>query len=141
MNWIIGSILIAFLYSISAINQKVSVKRLQPSQSFLALLIVQFIITFIYLSFYYRDTKNTFKITRQKEWIVLFFSVLFSIFIPNRIFLSLLKGEEVHKVATLSYIAPIFILIFSFFFLKEHITSLGFTGIILITVGSILLCL
>jgi drug/metabolite transporter (DMT)-like permease len=77
--------------------------------------------------------------TNEYTWI--FIATLFGGFIGNLLYYYILKKGEAAVLTALMYTAPVVTLIAAYFILKDKITPLAITGILLIVTGVVCICL
>jgi drug/metabolite transporter (DMT)-like permease len=76
--------------------------------------------------------------TNEYAWI--FIATLFGGFIGNLLYYYILKKGEAAVLTALMYTAPVVTLIAAYFILKDKITPLAITGILLIVTGVVCIC-
>ena len=79
------------------------------------------------------------KITNN-EYLWIFIATLFGGFICNLLYYYILKKGEAAILTALMYTAPVVTLIAAYFVLKDKITPLAITGILLIVTGVVCIC-
>lgn len=66
---------------------------------------------------------------------------ILSVLIPNLLFYRVLKNNSAHIVVALSYTVPAFVVLLGIAFLKERPTAGAAAGVLLVTLGTILIAL
>jgi drug/metabolite transporter (DMT)-like permease len=135
------ALFISFLWGIIPIIYKVVLERLNNvtvmliNGVFYCILLVSL---FLYNKKIIMNDLN--KITTN-EYLWIFIATLFGGFIGNLLYYYVLKKGEAAVLTALMYTAPIITLIAAYFILKDKITPLAITGILLIVTGVVCICL
>jgi transporter family protein len=135
------ALLISFFWGIIPIIYKVVLKRLNN----ITVMLLNGLFYFILLVFLFLYNKNVVmddlnKIT-PTEYAWVFIATLFGGLIGNLLYYYILKKGEAAILTALMYTAPVVTLIAAYFILKDKITPLAITGILLIVAGVICICL
>jgi drug/metabolite transporter (DMT)-like permease len=135
------ALLISFFWGIIPIIYKIVLKRLNNITVMLLNGLFYFILLvflFLYNKTVVMDDLN--KIT-STEYVWIFIATLFGGLIGNLLYYYILKKGEAAILTALMYTAPVVTLIAAYFILKDKITPLAITGILLIVAGVICICL
>ena len=135
------ALFISFLWGIIPIIYKVVLKRLNNVTVMLingAFYFILLLFLFLYNKKVVMDDLN--KITNN-EYLWIFIATLFGGFIGNLLYYYILKKGEAAVLTALMYTAPVVTLIAAYFILKDKITPLSITGILLIVAGVVCICL
>ncbi len=132
-------VFMAFLYGASIILQKMTLNKIKQSTLLIVIGCLIGIATVIY-GIYNKDSMILdLKQNGDKE--LLYIIILFSLtmLIPGALYFYLLSKHTPGKIAALTSITPLFVLILSYYFFKEKITMFNLIGVILIICGVALL--
>jgi len=136
-NYIVLALLISFLWGIQPVIYKHLLTIINP----FTLMVLNGSLNFICLGllylYYNKEINTDFKKLSIKDYGLIFFIVIITVFLTNIIFYSILQNNDTSIITALVYSAPIFTLIMAYFILKERINIFGILGIILIILGVI----
>lgn len=136
--WIIFSLLSALFSALMTILIKMGLKGINPILSLtLRSVVVCFLLLIsIIINGSYKEIKTLNKNTIM--WIVITAVVTFLTWI---FYYLALNKQDANKVASIDKVSLIIVILLSILVLKEKIKGIGLIGIILILIGSILVCL
>jgi drug/metabolite transporter (DMT)-like permease len=135
--YILLALLISFLWGIQPIIFKHLLSNISP----ITLMILNGSINLLCLGllylYYSNEINKDIKKLIIKDYILIIFSVITTVFLTNLIFYSILQKNETSIITALVYSAPFFTLIIAYLILKERINNYGILGILLIILGVI----
>ena len=141
LELILLCILLAFLYSLTPIFQKMALKKIDQKTVIIITGVFFGIFATIY-GYYHRDVlMNDINNNFDNELGFIVFMILLSSSLPIYLFYYLLSKHLPAKIAALTSITPMFVLIISYYVFKEKINFYNVIGIFLIIVGVGLLAL
>lgn len=139
MRELIGlSIIIAFFWSLSAILTKHLSLNLPAPILMFASSVLYASVTATYAWFAVRKNRklhwDDVRWTR-KSVIAIVLLVVFGTFLPNILFLRLIKNHDASIVTALTYVSPIFTVVLGYLLFRERVSKWSIGGILLIVVG------
>jgi drug/metabolite transporter (DMT)-like permease len=75
----------------------------------------------------------------SREYAIAAAMILFTIFIPSIVFVTILSKNESFMVSTLAYTSPLFTAMLAYYFLHEQLTYQSIAGIMLVVSGIVVL--
>jgi uncharacterized membrane protein len=135
------ALLVSFFWGIIPIIYKVLLKRLN-NVTVMAITTVFYTILLLILVFYNRNIviNDLNKITNH-EYLWIFITTLFGVFLANYLYYYILKKGEVAILTALMYTCPIITLLGAYFLLNDKISQRAMIGILLIVSGVFCICL
>lgn len=136
--WIIFSLLSALFSALMTILIKISLKGINPilSLTIRSIIVCFLLMVSIMINGSYKEIKTLNK--QNIIWIVITAIITFLTWI---FYYLALNQQAANKVASIDKISLVIVILLSFLILKEKIKGLGLIGIMLILIGSILVCL
>ena len=129
---------IALAWGASPIIHKYVLRSADPLTVMILSGIIYTICVIVFVIFNWkRFYKSVHTLTRTSKKSIMWLAVTAIIcgFIPNIVYFYILNKNDSYIVSALIYASPIFTLILAYYVLKEKITPIGFTGVILIMLG------
>lgn len=136
--WIIFSLLSALFSALMTILIKISLKGINPilSLTIRSIIVCFLLMASIMINGSYKEIKTLNK--QNIIWIVITSIITFLTWI---FYYLALNQQAANKVASIDKISLVIVILLSFLILKEKIKGIGLIGIMLILIGSILVCL
>lgn len=137
---LLGAIVIAFLWGVNPFGTKIVLRDL-PYELVLIISGLCYFSCIIALCVIKRERiQASVSKLRMKHVAILLASSILTAFIPNLIFVKLLKHNPTYIITALSYIAPVFTLIIAALFLHEKVTWQAIVGVVFIVFGAGIIC-
>jgi len=131
------SVFVALLWAIGGIFQKQALSVISPTTLMVLGCVVYTPLVLAYGLYHHkRVAYESKKLTPYLIGVVVLF-VSISMFYSIVLYYNLLQKHEVHKVTAITFISPVFTLLFAFLLLGERITLRSVVGVLLIVVGVI----
>lgn len=138
MNIVIGSLIVAFLWSVGSISQKYILGTLTPTTTLVVTGILYGITMLVYFLFHKKTVLKDIQKIDFKVASVFTVFIILGIVASQLIFYSLAKEHDIYKVTALTFVSPIFTLLLATMLLGEKPTPLHILGILFVVVGVIL---
>ena len=131
------ALFIAFLWGIQPVIHKYLLKKINSITIMVISTTVYLLAILFKVSFSQTYTLfiNDIRKLSPIDYLIIITTALFTVFLANMIYYSILKDNETSIVVSLMYSAPIFTLLLSYLFLNERLEPIGIIGIILIFLG------
>jgi uncharacterized membrane protein len=139
INVIVFALLTAFLWGLSPVIYKHVLNDIHPNSLIVISSLFYFVSCLIFV-WWNRSTlmANQNKIKRRHV-LLIGIATVFTAFIPTILYFHALQKHDSHMISALIYSCPVFTLILAVIFLKEQVTMIGLTGIVLIASGVVCL--
>lgn len=134
-EYILLSLLVAFLWGISPIFQKHFLKKFDKGSLMLFFSLTYAFIVAAYSLFNKKTIIKDIQMLSNNDIYMVIIYVFFTIFMTNFLILHVLKMHDAYIVAAFEGTAPLFTLLVVYLFFNENITRLGALGVILIVLG------
>jgi drug/metabolite transporter (DMT)-like permease len=134
------SFMIAIMYAISAITEKLALEVFTEHYLFIATGLLYGTVAMIYLCFYYKEFGKAIRIPSLWHHSLVVMSILLASVIPMYLWLYVLRRhDKVHIWTAVTYSAPMLTLLFAYLFLDDNITRWNIVGVFLVVIGLMLL--
>lgn len=135
--YVLLALCIAFLWGIQPVIHKHLLKKINSITIMLISTTIYLLAILIKVSFSqtYSLFMNDIKKLSINDYLMISMTSLFTVFLANIIYYSILKDNDTSIVVSLIYSAPIFTLFLSYLFLNERLEPIGIIGIFLVFLG------
>jgi transporter family protein len=131
------AIFVAFLWSLSVLAQKHTLKFLPLYTVFAVSSLVYASFTLGVIAYNYKTIKDSLHTIDYRLLLILICGSLFGAFIPNILNLAILKNNKSFIIVALTYITPLFSTLLAYLFLQESVSVRELIGVLLIVCGVI----
>jgi drug/metabolite transporter (DMT)-like permease len=136
--WILAFI-VTFIYGITAIMHKVHLEKCDISTLFVIYGLVYGIGILVIAAMNMPTIRRDMKALKPANYLAIALTALAGFLIANYLYLYLLKHHQSFLISALVSAAPLFTLLFAYFFLKEDVSPTAAIAVFLIVIGVILL--
>lgn len=134
------SSLIAILYGISAVTEKMALQVFTAKYVFIASGLLYGLAALVYMCFHFQEFQKHLRHPNMWHHSLVVISALLATIIPMYLWFHLLHdNDRVHVWTAITYSAPMFTLLFVYLLLDDKITGWNVLGVILVVIGVILL--
>jgi drug/metabolite transporter (DMT)-like permease len=130
---------ISFLWGVQPVIHKHLLKKFTPITLMLVSSIVYFALLIVTSVIKNKEVIADFEKMTAKDLGILVALSIFTAFLANIMYYYILKDHESSIISALIYSSPVFTLAIAYLFLKERLDIYGFSGIMAIIVGVILI--
>jgi len=135
MNFIIITLVIAFLWGLQPLVQKSLLKDLS-SHSVLLVSNIIFSVCLVVYSYFYREViLEDFKKLESHHWKLLLFSAIICSFLTSITYFELIKNHKSSIIMALTYSAPVFTVLLGEIFLHENVHTNAMIGVYITALG------
>lgn len=131
----INSIIIASLWGMGPIFQKIVLKDISSHIYFILTSLAIALCTFIFAIYHYKELKNVVKTISYKNILLIITSAIFASFIANLIYYHTLKTNKVQIVSIITSIYPLISILLAYLIFSEKIKLMSGLGIFLVISG------
>ena len=135
------ALLVAFLYGLSPILQKVVLNNTHKTVVLVLSSFFYFVASLVFGLYNWNVMKHGLLNISMSSIAILAFVAVVTAFIANLVFLTILGHHDSYFVTALVASSPAFTLALAYFFLQESINWMGVFGVMLITIGVIVLAM
>lgn len=136
---LILALCVSICWAIPPITEKYLTKYICIELIILLLTFFYFIFCIILFLFNKKKVLGDIPKIDKKLLIILGISALLGAFIPNILFMNLIKHNSTSIITTLSYLSPFFTFIFAYLVLKERLSYEAIIGLIFVIIGVLLI--
>lgn len=134
------ALIVSVLWGIHAVVQKFHLDVLPPETVLVAMTIVYGIAGAIFL-YFHRSVVFESARTRKKQIGIIMLAALVFSFIPTILYMYALKHMNSYIVSALVSTSPLITMAFGAYFLQENVTAMDMVGVLLITLGIVLIAM
>jgi len=132
---------ISIMWAISPIIQKYVLNSLVKETIILISSFCYFCCVALYSIYNHSIICENITKVKLKHFLLILLAAITGAFLPNILFLKILKKNKTSIVTALTYTSPLFTVLFAYFFLRERMNVKIFIGILFIIFGVILITL
>jgi drug/metabolite transporter (DMT)-like permease len=137
--YIVIALAISFLWGVQPVIHKHLLKKFTPITLMLVSSIVYFALLIVTSVIKNKEVTTDFEKMTAKDLGILVALSVFTAFLANIMYYYILKDHESSIISALIYSSPVFTLVIAYLFLKERLDIYGFSGVLAIIVGVILI--
>ena len=133
------ALIASFLWGISPIINKIVLKTIDPRLIMILSSFFYMLCIIIFSIYNWKSLKIEAKKLDRRSIMLIAISSIIGSFVATLLFFYLLKDNDSYIVTALTFSSPVFTLLLAYLILKEKITMIGLTGVLMIFGG--ILCI
>ena len=137
--YIVIALAISFLWGVQPVIHKHLLKKFTPITLMLVSSIVYFALLIVTSVIKNKEVATDFEKMTAKDLGILVALSVFTAFLANIMYYYILKDHESSIISALIYSSPVFTLVIAYLFLKERLDIYGFSGVLAIIIGVVLI--
>jgi drug/metabolite transporter (DMT)-like permease len=134
------SLFVAFLWATNTVIQKYALNNSLNQKTVIVVGSLTYLLCIVFFTIYNYDIiKKDIKKANLNFISLIIIGSILGTFVATLLFLNLLEKHKSSLVTTLTYTAPVFVLLLALLFLKEKITGIQMLGIFVTVIGIVII--